>query len=77
MRGNPVLKAKRVRGPSAHTIMHTYIALERCRVRGCKNHPEVTFNPDGVTRLRYCLDHVSRTVTSVPTSDLLKLPWEV
>lgn len=58
MKGNPVMKAKRVTGPTPHRVLLTHKALERCKVAGCQNEVLVTLNPDGVTKIRYCADHV-------------------
>ena len=63
MRGNAVMKAKRVTGPSAQSIMLTHIRLERCKVAGCKNPVVATLNPDGTTKIRACIDHVGAQVT--------------
>jgi len=59
-RGNAVMAAKRIHGPSANTIMHTYIALERCNVKGCKNPPKVTRNTTGIDKRRVCMSHVDK-----------------
>jgi hypothetical protein len=35
MRGNPVMKAKRVTGPTPNTVLVNRVRLERCCVKGC------------------------------------------
>lgn len=55
-RGNAVMKAKRVTGDSARTILLRSIALERCGK--CKQTGKVlyTHNPNGTTKKRVCSD---------------------
>ncbi len=53
-RGNAVMKAKRVTGDSARTILLRSIALERCGK--CKKQGSVLFtrNPTGTKKERVC-----------------------
>lgn len=79
MRGNPAMRSKRVTGPSAQSIMLTHIRLERCKVAGCKNPVVTTKNPDGLTKIRACIEHTSAQVVKSEPFDprsLLKLPWQ-
>lgn len=79
-RGNRVMKSKRVTGESAQSILNTHVFNEHCNVRGCQNTVCVTRNPDGVTKLRQCIDHVgvakSAKKGGSKVTDLLKLPWQ-
>ena len=54
---NPAMRAKRVTGPSARTILLRAIACECCKVRGCTEPVLITRNPDGLTRDRACATH--------------------
>jgi hypothetical protein len=78
--GNRVMKAKRITGESAMTILNTHVRNERCNVRGCANHVCVTRNPDGVTKLRQCIDHVGTSRKprkgGYKLTDLLKFGWQ-
>lgn len=79
MRGNSVMKAKRVTGPSAQSIMLTHMKLERCKIAGCKNPVAVTRNPDGVTRVRTCIEHVAQSTQKAEKFDprtLLRFGWQ-
>lgn len=60
------MKAKRVTGPSARAIMLTHMRLERCKVAGCENPVTVTRNPDGVTKVRTCIEHVAQKESKTP-----------
>ena len=59
-RGNRVMKAKRVTGPSANSIMNTRIAITTCSVRGCSNEPLLT-DPRAGAVVRLCSDHIAST----------------
>lgn len=53
MRGNAVMRAKRVTGPSAQSILCTHVACERCT--RCKSQPVfVTRNPTALDKERLC-----------------------
>lgn len=77
---NPAMRSKRVHGPSAHTIMHTHIRMERCNVAGCKNEVIATRNPNGLTKIRACIEHVGTggkpKIGGNKVTDLLLLPWQ-
>ena len=60
-RGNAVMKAKRVTGPTANATLRIHVALERCEVAGCESPVVVTRHPDYFTKDRACIDHVKRT----------------
>ena len=66
MRGNPVMKAKRVTGPTPNRVLRLHVAQERCLHAGCENPVLVTRNPDGVTRIRTCAEHVNQTTPIKP-----------
>ena len=79
MRGNAVMKAKRVTGPSAQRMLLLKVALERCNVKGCTERVLVTRNPTGVDNVRYCANHIGQEQIEVKEFDprtLLKLPWQ-
>lgn len=57
-RGNAVMKAKRVTGESAQRILLRHMALEHCKVKGCKEPVLVTKNPNGTTKHRMCEQHI-------------------
>lgn len=58
MRGNPVMKAKRVTGPTPNTVLLTHVKCERCYVKGCEAPVVLVRNPNGTTQKRACLTHV-------------------
>jgi hypothetical protein len=58
-RGNRVMAAKRVHGPSANTILRMHVALEKCSVAGCLQTPILT-KPDPIGKRRVCRDHIGR-----------------
>lgn len=77
---NPVLRAKRVSGPSARTILNTHVALERCKIAGCNERVLVTKNRTGVDKVRLCATHVAggdvQERKTVNVRELLAFPWE-
>lgn len=52
MRGNPVMKAKRVHGPTPNTVLCTKVVLERC---SCGDPNVVVSTSHGGTIVRKCL----------------------
>jgi hypothetical protein len=72
MRGNSTMKSKRVHGQSANTIMNLQIAMEHCKEPGCKNPVIATRNPNGVTKIRACIEHVC---TGVNPRRKVELPY--
>jgi len=51
MRGNPVMKAKRVHGPTPNTVLCTHVVLERCEC----GDPNVVSTSTGGLIVRKCL----------------------
>lgn len=64
-RGNAVMKAKRVTGDSARTILLRHIALERCSTAGCSNPPIRTKNRTAINKERKCLDCIGIAVENL------------
>lgn len=58
MKGNAVMKAKRVTGPSAQTQLALIMATMRCSHPGCDKPPIVSFNRTGTDRRKACADHL-------------------
>lgn len=56
-RGNPVMKAKRVTGPSPDAVLKLKVKLERCSVKGCDNKPLRSTTTDGTIK-RECAAHI-------------------
>lgn len=76
-RGNAVMKAKRVTGESAQTILLRHVALEHCKVKGCKERVLVTKNPNGTTKHRMCAKHIGgRGRKPANIKELLKFQWQ-
>jgi len=76
-RGNAVMKAKRVTGDSARTILLRHIALEKCGK--CKQAGKVLFtrNPSGTKKERVCTDCLGtmpKTETGCDVVALLSMP---
>jgi len=53
-RGNAVMKAKRVTGESANTILTRHVVLEKCGK--CKERASVTWNYTGTHKVRSCME---------------------
>jgi hypothetical protein len=76
-RGNRVMKAKRVTGESAQTILLRHMVLEHCKVKGCSEPVLVTKNHTGVTKERICAKHLGgRGRKPANISKLLKFQWQ-
>lgn len=76
-RGNAVLRAKRVTGPSAQSLLITACRLERCSVKGCNNAPLRSTTVDGTIR-RHCVMHLTDRRTAgrpVSTRASWTPPW--
>jgi hypothetical protein len=77
--GNPAMRAKRVTGASAQAIMLLHMKLERCSIEGCETPAVVTKNHTGVSKVRFCLDHVGtgKKASKEPfdPTALLKFGW--
>jgi hypothetical protein len=76
-RGNAVMKAKRVTGDSARTILLRSITLERCGK--CKQTGNVlyTHNPSGTKKERVCvncLGEMPKRETGADVLALLRMP---
>lgn len=56
MKGNPVMKAKRVTGPSPNTVLLTHVRCETCEM--CDAPPLRTRTVDGVRIERRCATHL-------------------
>lgn len=72
-RGNAVMKAKRVHGESANTILLRHVTLEKCGK--CKERASVTWNHSGTHKVRSCMECLGGKKRK-NTLDLLNLPWE-
>ena len=72
-RGNPVMKAKRVTGDSARTILLRSIALERCSK--CKSQGKVLYteNHSGTKKVRVCTDCLGPMPTTEHGADIRAL----
>jgi len=57
VKGNAVMKAKRVTGPTPNTVLCTAVALQRCSVKGCDNPPARTI-PEPGNIVRTCAEHI-------------------
>lgn len=57
MKGNPVMRAKRVTGPTPNTELCTIVRLQRCSVAGCTNPPARTV-PEPLNVQHRCIDHI-------------------
>ena len=77
-RGNAVMKAKRVTGESAQTILLRHVTLEHCKVKGCKERVLITKNHTGVSKERICATHLKhkQARTHKSMSHLLKFGWQ-
>ena len=64
MRGNPVMKAKRVHGPTPNTVLVSRLRTERCYVKGCTNPVVLVRDVDLSSVKRCCRMHLDgRKVT--------------
>ena len=57
MRGNPVMKAKRVHGPTPNTVLCNRVRLEHCCVKGCQNPVAIVKVISTHEVKRACLPH--------------------
>lgn len=57
-RGNAVMKAKRVHGPTPNAELLTRVRCETCSVQGCKQPPLVSETLPGGSIKRTCHHHV-------------------
>jgi hypothetical protein len=77
MRGNPVMKSKRVTGPTPNQQLLTNVRLERCSVPGCENEVMVTRNFSMDRKRRECIDHVDGSTEVIPrvSADIRAEMW--
>lgn len=77
MRGNPVMKAKRVTGPTPNQQLILHVRQERCSVPGCENEPIVTRNFSMDRKRRECIDHIDGSTGIVPSvsADIREEMW--
>lgn len=77
MRGNPVMKAKRVTGPTPNQQLLTNVRLERCSVPGCEREPILTRNFTMDRKRRECIDHIDGSTEVVPSvsADIREEMW--
>jgi hypothetical protein len=76
MRGNPVMKAKRVTGPTPNTVLCTRVVMERC---SCGNPAQVV-HVHGVHRVTrkcfHCGENRGRSpVTGIRTAVAAEMWW--
>ena len=75
-RGNSVLKAKRITGPSAQTLLCTVVALERCSVRGCTEPTFLTDELSVAGRRHRCKAHsVGNEANPIPDAIRAEMWW--
>lgn len=58
MKGNAVMKAKRVTGPMPNTELCLRVQLAQCSVKGCTEPPARTVATPGDTIIRRCIGHI-------------------
>lgn len=58
MRGNPVMKAKRVTGPTPNAVLCNRLKLERCYVKGCENPVTLVRDVELHSVKRCCSAHI-------------------
>ena len=58
MKGNPVMKAKRITGPMPNTELCLRVQLAQCSVKGCTEPPARTVATPGDTIVRRCIGHI-------------------
>ena len=68
MRGNPVMKAKRVHGPTPNTVLRTRVRLEHCYVKGCTNDVVLVRVDDVATVQRCCREHLDGRAVVRPSA---------
>jgi hypothetical protein len=79
-RGNRVLAAKRITGPSAERIMRLAMMFETCDHPGCMERAIIARDVTAsvTTIKRHCVEHATGPSSSSAhrVSDLLKFPWQ-
>ena len=72
MRGNPVMKAKRVTGPTPNTVLCMKVAQERCQ---CGNPVTLSHSSAGGGIVRRCMECIGGKAPVAPSREILAEMW--